>query len=670
MKDKTHFRIVFILIIIANINASKEEIDKELSSKLSINMTDSTSENCGKLFNKIYDIGCLEMNQMQTQLNQTTKASKHYYIFVIVSKVESKYYEYYFGTCLNFNESIVTKYVDEDYLMENSGNKIINSQITGIKEINQMKNITPASITIIVIIAAYIFFCFFTWYKPSRSSILENNEYELKANKSISNESSQFSNESQDIQLLNNSEGLEKELKRKHFFDELYNSFNPIRNFSDVFVTTSSIRNKEIRILMGLRSVSYFITMMYTCAPVLFKLPISNPNWLYDKVKLLFLQFIFNGDMCFDIIFAIDGFVIVYTFINSRKPLTFERILLEIFIKILESYAFMLVLFFIFWKVLPKSGPLGTYFFESERESCQCQAVYIFFLITNFTFGLYETYYPYCVYHYWFVHLSIQYFVVVLALIYIYKYNKAFFHLVFFLVTLNIFFVQLWNTSISPINQNFYDVLRKNPANIQMQTQKKFITRMGAILIGLIISILYNEKENNFIIKIQKSKLKSMVMFVLGLIIFTFWFLIHYLTINEYVVFSGVFNFFYKLFKREVLVVALFMMVIPLFTSHWFFISLSKGFDNCAFYLFNRVSIGIYLIGSIIARLTFYNYDDQKPESSKISNYFLFWSFFWIIILSCAFSILMTSLFQSPFIKIGIILKKKYYYNNNNTIKD
>lgn len=119
--------------------------------------------------------------------------------------------------------------------------------------------------------------------------------------------------------------------------------------------------------------------------------------------------------MFFDVIISIEVFITIYSYIHI-KTLALKEIAMNILGKIIESYFCMLVVYLFFWKVIPISDTLSNVFFTYEKESCQAQ-IPILGLFSNLTFGLYESYYPYCVDHFWFIHLSIQYFLVSIVLV-------------------------------------------------------------------------------------------------------------------------------------------------------------------------------------------------------------------------------------------------------------
>ena len=168
--------------------------------------------------------------------------------------------------------------------------------------------------------------------------------------------------------------------------------------------------------------------MYYTCLPIIERLPFKQPEKFYDLVKNPLLIFLFNADLFYNTLFLIQGISISYFYLFNTENFCFSYIIFEIIYKIIPIYFLISVLYFLFINShIIFKNPLSKYFYDKEYANCECQQINIFLFIANFTYGTKEKYFPFCLYHFWYIFTWAQYYVIGMLLLLSYVNFKSFF---------------------------------------------------------------------------------------------------------------------------------------------------------------------------------------------------------------------------------------------------
>ena len=452
--------------------------------------------------------------------------------------------------------------------------------------------------------------------------------------------------------------------------DRLWNSFNIIQN-AKILCEFNCIRKfnkinqieKEIFIMETFKCISYQIMMLYSCIPVIERLPIKHPEKFFNLVKHPLLSPIINGNYFYNTIFLIEGISISYFYLFNKKNYCLSYIILEILYKVIPLYFLIVILYFIFINShIFLDTPLSKYFFEKDRENCECQEINILLFIANFTYGMKDKFFPFCLYHFWFVFNWVQNYILGLFLLLCYINFKSFFYVIFIIIYLIGLLLRIISLNIYQPPVSIFNVLKRNLKPYYQRQGIKIFTRGGTFLIGFIFGIFYFENKN----KISKYKKYNGKILFFSIIFYCAVFIIqHCINLNLMKSNSNlamvIVLYFYKLLKYDIFVFSILGFLF------YFFINTDKSgkifnsflFNNPLFLLMKKLSLTSYLVFSIVARIFFYSFEKEvNIKWKRIVEYIALG-----IPLTLLISFILNVLFVIPLERVNLTIKSTYIKN-------
>ena len=448
--------------------------------------------------------------------------------------------------------------------------------------------------------------------------------------------------------------------------DKLWNSFNIIDNFI-IICEFSSIKlyrqlnqiEKEIFIMETFKCISYLIIMLYSSIPVIERLPFKHPEKFFNLVKHPLLSLIINGNYFYNTIFLIEGISISYFYLINKKNICLPYILLEIFYKILPLYFLVIILYFIFINShIFLNTPLSKYFFEKDRQNCECQEINILLFIANFTYGMKDKFFPFCLYHFWFVFNWVQNYILGMFLLLCYVNFRSFFFVIFIIIYFISFLLRIISLNIYQPPVSIYNVLKRNLKPYYQRQGVKLFTRGGPFLIGFIVGIIYFQNKN----KLSKyKKYKGKVLFLSFMFFCALFVIQHCINLELIKSFDNltivILLYFFKVFKYDIFVFCilgfLFYLVINADNIGKIFIIL---FNNRLFLIVKKLAFTSYLVFSIVARIFFYSFEKEFDiKWKRIAEYMALG-----IPLTLFISFILNVLFVLPLERANLIIKSTY----------
>ena len=450
--------------------------------------------------------------------------------------------------------------------------------------------------------------------------------------------------------------------------DQLWNSFNIFQNIKLLCEFTSlrkinSLKpiQKEIFIMETFKCLSYLILMYYTCLPIIERLPFKHPEKFYELVKNPLFFFIFNADLFYNILFLIEGISISYFYLFNTENYCFSYIIFEIIYKIIPNYFLMSVLYFLFINShIFFNNPLSKYFHEKENINCECQQINIFLLIANFTYGTKEKYFPFCLYHFWYLFTWFQYYIVGMLLLLCYINFKSFFYVIYIMIYFICLLLRLISLNIYSPPFTIYNIIQRNLKTYFMRSGLKIFTRAGPFLIGFLFGIYYHENKNSkksllTIMKKNNAKLLLFsLLFFLFIFIFQYFINLNYVKSDQYL--AIILAYIFKVFKHDIFILGFLGLLI------YFFINIEKSskvfrlFNNHIFLFLKKLSLTSYLVMSIIARIFFYSFREPFRINIKIIITYIFGG----LCLNLLISFILNIFFVIPLQRVNSIIKSTY----------
>ena len=448
--------------------------------------------------------------------------------------------------------------------------------------------------------------------------------------------------------------------------DKLWNSFNFIENFK-LFCESSSLRQLkklkpieiEIIIMETFKCLSYLILMYYTCLPIIEKLPFKEPEKFYELVKQPFLIFLFKADFFYNTLFLIEGISISYFYLFNKKNYCLSYIVFEIIYKIIPIYVLLFVLYYFFINSdIFLNNPLSKYFYEKEHANCQCQVVNIFLLIANFTYGTKEKFFPFCLYHFWYIFTWIQYYIIGMLLLLCYVNFKSFFYVIYVMIFFICFLLRLISLNLYSLPFSVFNLIQRNLKTYFQRSGLKIFTRAGPFLIGFLFGIYYQENKNSkksFLTVLKNNNGKLLFLsFVFLFFNFIFYLNIQYINKDQYL--TIILIYIFKVFTHDIFILGVLGLLIYLFINIEKSRKIFTLFNNRIFLLLKKLSLTAYLVMSIIARIFFYSL--EKPIKVNIKN--IMTHIFGGLALNLAISFVLNILFVLPLQRINSIIKSTY----------
>ena len=448
---------------------------------------------------------------------------------------------------------------------------------------------------------------------------------------------------------------------------QLWNSFNIIQNIK-IFCEFSSLKKyrdleqveKEIFIMETFKCLSYLMMMLYSCIPIIERLPFKHPERFFNLVKHPLLLPIVNGNYFYNTVFLIEGISISYFYLFNKKNYCLVYMILEIIYKILPMYFLVVVLYFIFVNShLFLDNPLAKYFFEKDRENCECQEINILLFIANFTYGIKDNFFPFCLYHFWFVFNWVQYYIIGMFLLLCYVNFKSFFYVIYILIFFISFLLRIISFNIYNAPVSIFNVLTRNLKPYYERQGIKIFTRAGPFLIGFYFGIYYFEKKKK-VLNTKNSFGKYLFFSIISfLVVFIFQHCVNLGIFNRDYILIVIIQYIFKIFKYDIFVCGILGILI------YFFINADKAgrifrlFNNHIFLFMKKLSLTSYLIFSILARIFFYSFEKVfNIKWKKIIEYIALG-----IPISLIIGFFLNVLFVLPLQRVNLIVKSTYIKN-------
>ena len=500
----------------------------------------------------------------------------------------------------------------------------------------------------------------------SASNSVSNEKME---NDKINENNKELQNEKKEEPLINEVNIYNELFYSKTKRDQLWNAFNLWQNIK-IFLECSQLKKfsklnqieKEIFIMETFKCLSYLSMMLYTCIPVIERLPFKHPEKFFNLVKHPLLIFIINGNYFYNTIFLIEGIYISYFYLYNKKNYCLSYIMMEILYKILPLYFLVIVLYFIFVNShIFLDTPLSKYFFEKDRENCECQQLNIFLFIANFTYGMKDKFFPFCLYHFWFVFNWVQYYIIGMFLLLCYLNFKSFFYVIFIIIYFIGFLLRIISLNIYNAPVSVFDVLSRNLKPYYQRQGIKIFTRGGPFLIGFLFGIYYFQNKKKIL---NNKKYNNMLIFLSITFFFTVFVFQHCVNLNllnrDYI-FIVLIQYIFKILKYDFFVLGVLGFLL------YFFINADKAgkifriFNNHVFLYMKKLSLTSYLIFSIMARIFFYSFEKVFNIKWKRIVEYIFLG----IPIALVIGFFLNVLFVLPLQRVNLIIKSTYIKNSD-----
>jgi len=435
----------------------------------------------------------------------------------------------------------------------------------------------------------------------------------------------------------------------------LYGCFDFKTNVSKIFELRNT-QDNELKIFDGIRFLACAIVVLCHCVTLIDQIPIRNPETAYDYFKSFGWQIIYNGSFAVDVFFSLSGFFLAYIGIKRIGDLkhgALGKLAFGILMRFLRIWPVYVFIFFIYWRffVYTLDGPLSGYIFNKELESCSYQWPFIITLLTNFTYGVWETYYPYCMSWYWYIPNDFQLSVMGTLLLLYYSKRKFIFYTL--LAVINIGFLVAESILIYQFNLNSINSLSLGQnEDYYKYYYMKIYTRGVPFFVGYIFGIIYAEykvaiKEDRetglrkFCDKMKDSSVLSFLCWFIGVALILFLNFVTHWNYGEQ--WSFFVCFLYNLLSRKLFIVGLFLFAWPIMLGNLYMLGGWLGAD--VFVPLAKLSFCLYLLHPLLIKYVFLNF---RSVYFFQGFYFLLYGFSFIT-LTYIVSILFSAVFEMPF---------------------
>ena len=410
------------------------------------------------------------------------------------------------------------------------------------------------------------------------------------------------------------------------------------------------------------KCLSYLILMYYTCLPIIERLPFNEPEKFYGLVKQPYFIFLFKADFFYNTLFLIEGIYISYFYLFNTKNYCLSYIVLEVFYKISPIYVLIFVLYFVFVNSdIFLNNPLSKYFYEKEHVNCNCQEINIFLLIANFTYGTKEKFFPFCLYHFWYIFTFIQYYIIGMLLLLCYVNFKSFFYVIYIVIYFICFLLRLVSLNIYAPPFSVFNLIQRNLKTYFQRSGLKIFTRAGPFLLGFLFGIYYKENKNskNSLLTVLKKNNGKLLFFSVFFLIFNFIFYLNIKYISQDHYLAIILVYFFKVFTHDIFILGVLGLLIYFFINIEKAVKIFRLFNNHIFLLIKKLSFTNYLIMSIIARIFFYSLEKPFEVNAKNIVTYIFVGFG----LNLGISFCLNILFVLPIQRINLLIKSTYIKN-------
>ncbi len=374
----------------------------------------------------------------------------------------------------------------------------------------------------------------------------------------------------------------EKEEKPSTFQVYLYGCFDFKTNVAKIFELRQT-EDTELKMWDGIRFLACGIVVLCHCVTLIDQIPIRNPETAYDYFKSFGWQIIYNGSFAVDVFFSLSGFFMSYIGVKriaDIKTGALKKLGFAILMRFLRIWPVYVFVFFIYWRffVYTLDGPLSGYIFNKELDSCSYQWPFLLTLLSNFTYGIWEIYYPYCASWYWYIPNDFQLSVMGTFLLMFYSKRKMIFYCS--IAVINIGFMVVESVQIYVYN---FDSINSLQLGQNEDYYKKFYMKIWnrgvPFFIGYLFGVLYaeykvavKEEEDNaarrLCEKIKNSKVLSFIFWFVGVFLILF---INFVTHWNY---GEKWPFFvcylYNFLSRKLFIFGMFIFSLPIMLGNFY----------------------------------------------------------------------------------------------------
>jgi len=334
----------------------------------------------------------------------------------------------------------------------------------------------------------------------------------------------------------------------------------------------------------------------------------------------------------------------------------------SIWLRFLRIWPVYSLVFLGYWKFYSYAldGPVSGIVANNDIESCNAQWPFMLTFLTNWTYGIWEKAYPYCMSWYWYIPNDFQYFSIAIFSLVLYARKPKIFFIVFGLMNACLMAVEgwvIWDLSFGP---NLLDIA----ANVDYYKQYylKFYTRSSPFFIGVIFGIWFakykrdvkgniTSKTRNFFELIKDSKWLSFILWASGL------FLMLGITFSTYWSYDTPWpravNFLYNFLSRRLYVIGLFMFCFPLMQGNLYI--LGGWFGHDIFLPLAKLSFSVYIVHPLLVRYVIFN----VRQPIFFNGYYINTLGVGLVVASYLVAILACTLFEMPFQNVRNIFKAK-----------
>jgi len=384
-----------------------------------------------------------------------------------------------------------------------------------------------------------------------------------------------------------------------------------------------------------------------------------------DYFKSFLWQFFFNSTFAVDLFFSFSGFFIAVISLKNLVAMskaTISQSMMNIVLRLLRIWPLYSLIFLGYWKfyIYAMDGPISGYTFNNELYSCDKQWPFMLTLFTNWTYGIWETAYPYCMSWYWYIPNDFQYCIVAVVFLMLYARKRNLFWALFVSFNLGMAIVEAYECWTINFGPNLLDIASNN--DYYKYYYLKFYTRSGPFFIGFLFGIVYAQYKRDakanvdsftrrIFEQIKDSKMLSFIVWFIGFFIMMAILFATYWSYGEKWSFG--FNFFYAFFGRKLYVFGLFLFCFPLMLGNLYL--LGGWFAHDVFLPFAKLSFSVYIIHPLLVKYVIFNV--RAPIYFNGNSIFI--QGFGLVVASYLLAIPVCTLFEMPFQNVRNIFKKK-----------
>lgn len=421
--------------------------------------------------------------------------------------------------------------------------------------------------------------------------------------------------------------------------------FSLSRNLKSVF-STENTRDPKLNVLNGIRvlSICWIVTGHFAVA--LGISPVANlPELAHSVFHSVFMGFVKSGNLASDAFFFLSGFfsaMSVFRLLAHPENRTGKMVLwlyLRRYIRLFPVFMFG-ILGATFIMPTMYDSPLSSWA-KPQVRMCEEQWVYCLLYVNNFVSGFYDS----CMAWLWYLHVDMQFFLLVPLLFLLYFYRKQLMFITMGIISLISLVAQVWIIGYYKYSLSAAKLDHKNDMNT-MVFMKPYC-RIWTYLMGIFLYLMYEDHDTpqpflsfkRFILTQTAIRRLSylLALTMIALSVYSFFYLDHCPEC-----WGAAFGVFHMIAIRPFFTLALAALVYPaLIGRAKFLLSLLGHYIFCHI---SKVTYGIYMFHlPLIGIMRFIN-----THGRIILPFDIVVGSFTILLMSYVFSGVVTVLYQYP----------------------